>query len=127
MAALADDFKSRLLQCAKGLEMINAGKFGHASKRYFDFSYVGALQGIRNGCEIVLNRAANIFQRLTLRCSLRPTAWKRWTSYGVALVRFNENHGVAEAHGNSLKAGKAKVKETKLMLIGHAVYNCNRR
>jgi hypothetical protein len=98
MSTLSDNLKPGFFQSAKGLEMIDAGKLRHESKRHFYFSHIRTLQRIRDGGEIILNGSANILQRFILGRSLRPATGQGGATDGVAFIGLDENNGITETH-----------------------------
>lgn len=110
VSALADDFKSGLFQGPDRLQVVYPREFGHGSDGHFHFADIGAFQGVRHRGQIILDRLANVFERLTLGCALRPASRQRGTTDGITFFGLDQNNRISGAHGETLSATGKMVK-----------------
>ena len=73
--ALAQDDESGLFERPNSIEMVDAGKLGQASGRYFHDTNLLAAQLIVDDGQVLLDGNPDVLQRLRLGAPLRPTAW----------------------------------------------------
>lgn len=83
--ALTDNAKAGFLQCADGMEMIDAGKLRHL-RRDLDLAHVGATGRFLDRGQILFDGVVDVAERFLLGLSLRPAARKARAVNAIAFV-----------------------------------------